>query len=130
MLKTGFKPPLMMLFFLISVPSFASLLKTCITDAELQKRRSKEIHQIYLSDQKDRENFDGGSNKAHRKLFKRDTKRRKRIAEIFAEKAHRLGRPDANYFKAMAIDRYLVSIDQKQLFATQYYSSEETGHCF
>lgn len=44
-------------------------------------------------------------------------------AFYFANKADIQGYKDAKWLKAAAIDRYLVSIGHKQLFATQIFRS-------
>ena len=149
--------------FVIYQSASAGRFKPCFLDQDTQKNRSEEIHQIYLADQKDRENFDDMNNEERQAMSERDTKRRMRIGEIFAEgcvnqgsdyydaamifqhgdvpdhyfqafyfanKAENLGYSSAKWLKAAAIDRYLVSIDHKQLFATQFFSSEKTNGCF
>ncbi|WP_367607866.1 hypothetical protein [Legionella sp. W05-934-2] len=146
-----------------AIKSFAATPKNCITDSELQKKRSEEIHQIYVSDQKDREDFDKMTDKQRMELNERDNKRRMRISEIFAEgcvktasdyhdsamvfqhgevpdhyfqafyfanKSDQLKYKGAKWLKAAAVDRYLVSIGHKQLFGTQFFSSQKTQNCF
>lgn len=141
----------------------AELPKRCYFNPEMQKERSKEIHQLYLDDQKDREIFGNASEEEQLAMMERDLKKRMRIGEIFAEgcingasdyfesaiifqhgdvpdhyfqafhfahKAESLGYKGAKWLKAAAIDRYLISIDHKQLFSTQAFSSMQTEGCF
>lgn len=53
--------------------------------ADLQKIRSAELQEILILDQKDREHPDFSNQEAIKKISINDEKRRKRVAEIFAE---------------------------------------------
>lgn len=51
-------------------------------------------------------------------------------AYIWSMKAAELGSKNAKAMVALTIDRYLVSIGHKQLFGSQFFSSEATGWCY
>ena len=51
-------------------------------------------------------------------------------AYIWSMKAAELGNKNAKAMVALTIDRYLVSIGHKQLFGSQFFSSESTGRCY
>jgi hypothetical protein len=51
-------------------------------------------------------------------------------AFVWANRAVQLGEEGAKGLVALTIDRYLVSIGKKQLFASQAYASEATGNCY
>lgn len=51
------------------------------------------------------------------------------LAYVLAHRAVALGDYKQRSLIAMAVDRYLVSLGQKQLFGTQYFASESTHWC-
>lgn len=141
-------------------PAQALNILPCYLDPNEQHKRSQEIHQLYLADQKDRENVEDMSDEERAAMRERDLTRRKRLGEIFAEgcikkasdyydaamifqhgevadhffqafyfasKASLEDYNGAKWLKAAAIDRYLISIGHQQLFATQFYASQQTN---
>ena len=50
-------------------------------------------------------------------------------AFYFADKASQSDYPGSQWLKGAAIDRYLVSINHKQLFGTQFFASQQTNWC-
>lgn len=127
------------------------------SDLKLQKARSLELKQLVLADQKDRISVDM-SKMAKEDLARRkrvgeifsegclksaedylaaaliyqhgDTPDNYHQAYIWSMKAVKLGNNDAKAMVALTIDRYLVSIGHKQLFGSQFFSSESTGRCY
>ena len=51
-------------------------------------------------------------------------------AFVWANRAVQLGDLEQKQLVAMTIDRYLVSIGRRQLFASQAYASDATGGCY
>ncbi|MBA2649729.1 MAG: hypothetical protein H0U75_09100 [Legionella sp.] len=76
-------------FMISSTAAFSQqlpALATCISDPRLQIIRSKELHTMYLADQKERVGFGTDmSRKEINQLIEQDLKRRKRVGEIMGE---------------------------------------------
>lgn len=143
------------LFLMLLNPTLGlaqDLSQTCLEDKPRQEYRSQELAKIVAADQEDRKDWDKKTADEMREVQKRDTKRRKRIGEIFGEgcfskaedyaaaalvyqhgntpdhfyqtfiwskRAVDLGDENQKRLMALGIDRYLVNIGQKQLFASQ-----------
>ncbi len=125
------------------------LQKTCRTDKELLKSRSQELQALLRDDQEDRIppvnwNWVAPRDEERRKrvaeIFAEGCFRKAKDyaaaamifqhgvtsdhyyqAFIWSQKALALGHASAKWLVAAAVDRYLVSVGQKQLFATQAY---------
>jgi len=131
--------------------------KSCLNDVKIQELRSKELKDLYSGDQADRKEIEAHLDKtwpksAVRKMASNDLKRRRRVAEIFAEggfktaadygeaamvyqhgtvpdhffqtfiwakRAVELGDSNQKQLVALGIDRYLMSLNQAQLFGSQ-----------
>jgi len=80
-----FKKFTLLLAVLLIPISYASEYSLCSENKGKQSARSNEIHNIYLADQKDRENWNNLSREEMFEVQNRDLSRRKRIGEIFGE---------------------------------------------
>ncbi|STX81491.1 Uncharacterised protein [Legionella busanensis] len=60
-------------------------LDTCLYKPEIQAERSAELQAIVVSDQEERENFEGKTEEEFVELLKNDLERRQRVGAIFAE---------------------------------------------
>ncbi len=74
-----------LLIYFASTTVFSQSAFFCTPGSNEQKLRSKEIHQLYLADQADRERWFDKTNEEMVEVTKNDMVRRKRIGEIFGE---------------------------------------------
>lgn len=72
-------------FFTLLTFAGSSEYRHCWQDPSKQKLRAQEIHELFVADQRDRENFESLNQQELHMLAENDLIRRKRIGEIFAE---------------------------------------------
>lgn len=146
-----------LLFALALQPAWSMSNIPCSLDPTRQEARKDEIHQLYLSDQDDRADifpadvisrdrkrrmrigeilaegciYQGQSYYESAIIFQHgEIPDHFFLAIYLATQAKRLNYTGASWLQTAAVDRYLVSIGHKQLFATQFFvKSPKTNPC-
>ncbi len=130
---------------------------SCVTNSETQAKRTQELKEIYLNDQKDRKIFESNLDRSWpepmlKKMSENDLRRRMRVGEIFGEgcfstaadygyaaMVYQHGTTPDHFFQAfiwakmavdlgdlsqkqlmaLALDRFLMNRNMRQLFGSQ-----------